>query len=38
MLICDNTGVIKKASQGNFSSLHGQRDANIDLYLTQQDM
>jgi len=35
--VCDNTGVQKKISQGNFRSLRSQRDTNIDLYLTQRE-
>jgi hypothetical protein len=36
--VCDNTGVIKRASQGNISSLKSQRAVNIDLYLTHKEL
>jgi hypothetical protein len=32
---CDNQGAINRCAKGSFSSLGRQRDANIDLYLTQ---
>jgi hypothetical protein len=32
--ICNNRGIISKCTEGTFSSLHQNRDANIDLYLT----
>jgi hypothetical protein len=35
--ICDNSSIIKKGSEQTFHSLKSQRDANIDLYLTDQD-